>query len=397
VSAVAVARRVPKQARNLGLAGIAAALLVVLVTVPPLTLETPVVPAVLALAGLTLGGMALRGGARLLGWYAVGGSVAALILALVIEHASKATIVSIVTASLFVGTLEYGTPLAFAALGGLFSERSGVVNIGLEGMMLTGAFFGVWVCDKSGHWYIGVLGAAFFGGLLAALHAVFSIHLQANQIVSGTAINILALGGTGYALHSLYSSQGTPTNINRIPNVSIPGLKSVPYIGAVFGDLNVMIWLMLALVVLSWVLLFRTPVGLRLRSVGEHPRAADTVGVNVYAVRYAAVIASGALAAMGGAYLSFGLLGQFSANMTAGRGFIALAALIFGKWHPFGLFGACCLFGFATELGFGLQASAGISGAIVPILPYVLTLVALVGLVGRSVPPAADGQPYARR
>jgi general nucleoside transport system permease protein len=397
VSAAALAQRVPSQARNLGLAGIVAAVLVVLVTVPPVTIENPVVPALLALAGMTLGGLALRGGARFLGWYAVGGSICALILALVIQHASKATIVSIVTASLFVGMLEYGTPLAFAALGGLYSERSGVVNIGLEGMMLTGAFAGIWVADKTGHWYTGVLGAAFFGALLAAVHAVFSIHLQANQIVSGTAINILALGGTGYALHSLYGSNGTPTNIDRIPSISIPGLRSIPYIGDVFGDLNVMIWLMLALVVFSWVLLWRTPVGLRLRAVGEHPRAADTVGVNVYGVRYAAVITSGALAAMGGAYLSFGLLGQFSYNMTAGRGFIALAALIFGKWHPFGLLGASCLFGFATQLGFGLQASAGISGAIVPILPYVLTLVALVGLVGRSTPPAADGIPYSKR
>jgi simple sugar transport system permease protein len=382
---------------QLGIAGIALGLVGLLVTLPPISLETRIVPVLLAAAALALGVVAVRGGARMLGWYAIGAAACGLALALVVEHANKSTILAIVTASLFVGMLQYGTPLAFAALGGLYSERSGVVNIGLEGMMLTGAFFGIWVCDKSGHWYIGVLGGAAFGALLAAVHAVFAIHLRADQIVSGTAVNILALGGTGYALHSLYSSQGTPTTIDRIPNVSIPGLRSVPWLGDVFGDLNVMIWLMLLLVVASWVFLFRTPQGLRLRSVGEHPRAADTVGVNVYAVRYAAVIWAGALAGMGGAYLSFGLLGQFSANMTAGRGFIALAALIFGKWHPFGLLGASLLFGFATQLGFGLQTSAGISGAIVPILPYVLTLVALVGLVGRSTPPAADGQPYSRR
>jgi simple sugar transport system permease protein len=393
---VATRTRAPAPA-HLGLGGIALGLLALLVTLPPLALDTPIVPVLLAAGAVALGVAALRGGARMLGSYALGAAACGLALALVVQHANKATILAIVTASLFVGMLQYGTPLAFAALGGLYSERSGVVNIGLEGMMLTGAFFGIWVCDKSGHWYIGVLGGAFFGALLAAVHAVFSIHLRADQIVSGTAVNILALGGTGYALHSLYSSQGTPTNIDRIPNISIPGLRSVPWIGAVFGDLNVMIWLMLLLVVASWVFLFRTPQGLRLRAVGEHPRAADTVGVDVFAVRYAAVIGGGALAGLGGAYLSFGLLGQFSANMTAGRGFIALAALIFGKWHPFGLLGASCLFGFATQLGFGLQTSAGISGAIVPILPYVLTLVALVGLVGRSTPPAADGQPYAKR
>jgi general nucleoside transport system permease protein len=230
---------------------------------------------------------------------------------------------------------------------------------------------------------------------MAALHAVFAIHLRADQIVSGTAMNILALGITTYAFRSLYGDSGTP-DVERIPNIHLP-IKWIPWVGDVFDTLNLMTWLMLILVVLSWFFLFKTPWGLRLRAVGEHPRAADTVGIPVFAVRYAAVITSGALAALGGAYLSFGLLGAFSENMTAGRGFIALAALIFGKWKPYGLLAAALLFGFARALGDALQSVASISADLVSILPYALTLVALVGLVGRSTPPAADGIPYKKQ
>jgi len=264
---------------------------------------------------------------------------------------------------------------------------------------------------------LGLVGAAFFAALLALVHAIFAIHLRADQIVSGTAINILAAGITAFAFQDIYGDTGTP-NTATIPNVhianvpvlkqvleainwvlqKIPGVSSIATgIGNVFDSQNLMTWIALFLVVLAWLFLFRTTWGLRLRAVGEHPRAADTVGISVFRWRYLAVMASGALAGLGGAYLSFGFLDAFTNQMTNGRGFIALAALVFGKWKPFGLLGATLLFGFASALGDQLQTNANISSDLVNILPYLFTLIALVGLVGRSTPPAADGQPYARQ
>jgi simple sugar transport system permease protein len=234
------------------------------------------------------------------------------------------------------------------------------------------------------------------GALMAAVHAFFAVHLRADQIVTGTAINFLALGVTGYVFIDVYGDQGTPSNVSMVPDVSLPGIRSIPGIGGVFGDLNLMIWLLFGLLILAHVVLFKTAIGLRVRAVGEHPRAADTVGISVYATRYAAVILSGVLAALGGAYLSVGFVGSFDQNMTAGRGFIALAAMIFGKWRPFGAFGACLLFGFASALADRLQSQANVSVNLLSTLPYVLTLIALVGLIGRSRPPAADGQPYVK-
>jgi ABC-type uncharacterized transport system permease subunit len=403
--------------RAAALGGVLLGILAILCTVPPVTLETRVVPAILALGAVGLGLLAISRGERFLGSYAIGTGVAGAGLALVIENASRSTVVAIVTAGLFAGTLQYATPLTFGALGGLISERAGVVNIGLEGMMLTGAFFGIMSADKTGSWELGLLGAAFFGALLALVHAIFAIHLRADQIVSGTAINILATGITAFAFQDIYGDSGTP-DTPTIPNVhiahipvlqqlleavdwvlqKIPGVRSIASgIGNVFDVQNLMTWIALALVVLAWVFLFKTTWGLRLRAVGEHPRAADTVGISVFRWRYVAVMSSGALAGLGGAYLSFGFLDAFTNQMTNGKGFIALAALVFGKWKPFGLLGATLLFGFASALGDQLQTNANISSDLVNILPYAFTLIALVGLVGRSTPPAADGQPYARQ
>ena len=223
----------------------------------------------------------------------------------------------------------------------MFSERSGVVNIGLEGMMLMGAFFAILAADKLDSWPLGILAAAVAGGLTALIHAFVSISLRADQIVSGTAINFLALGVTGYFFIDVYGDQGTPgEGIPRIPTVNLDFLSSIPGIGTfledVFGNLNLMVWLSFVLLIVSYFVIFKSPVGLRLRAVGEHPRAADTVGISVYTTRYVAVVISGMLAALGGAYLSIGFLGSFNENMTAGRGFIALAALIFGNWRPLG-------------------------------------------------------------
>jgi general nucleoside transport system permease protein len=262
--------------------------------------------------------------------------------------------------------------------------------------MLTGAFFGIWGAAWSGQWVIGLLIAVVAGGLMAAVHAVFAIHLRADQIVSGTAINFLALGITGYLFIDIYGDNGTPSSVSMVPSVNLPGIQHWSYIGPAIGSLNLMTWMVFGLLVLTHVVLFRTPIGLRIRAVGEHPRAADTVGIPVFRLRYASVILSGMLAALGGAYLSVGFVGSFDQNMTAGRGFIALAAVIFGKWRPYGAFGACLLFGFASGLADRLQSVAGVSVNLLSTLPYVLTLIALVGLVGRSRAPAADGQPYVK-
>ena len=299
--------------------------------------------------------------------------------------------------ALFAAMLRYATPLIFAALGGMFSERSGVVNVGLEGMMLMGAFFGIMAADKLDSWILGLLVAILSGGLMALLHAIWSIHFRADQIISGFAINFLALGLTGYLFIDIYGQEGTPSDIPGIPNVRLAFLDDVPFFGDIFGNLNLMIWIAIVLVPLSWLVLFRTPLGLRIRAVGEHPRAADTVGIDVYKIRYGAVIASGMLAAAGGAYLSIGFVGSFNENMTAGRGFIALAAMIFGNWRPYGAAFACLLFGFSSALAQRLPEYSGSAAVLFQALPYVLTLIAVAGVIGRSVAPAADGQPYKKQ
>jgi simple sugar transport system permease protein len=258
-----------------------------------------------------------------------------------------------------------------------------------------GCFWGVVVSQKSGSWEIGLLGAMAAGGFLGFVHAVLSIHLRANQVISGTAVNILGLGITSYGTNAIFGSGGSG-DVPRIPSV-LHFLENVPLIGSVIGGLNLMIYVALALVFVSWWVLFRTRWGLRLRAVGEHPRAADTVGIPVFRIRYVAVTLSGVLAGMGGAYLAFGLGSQFSENMTYGRGFIALAALIFGKWRPFGLLAAALLFGFSQALGDALQTIEHVNAFLVFTLPYIFTLVALVGVIGRSRPPAAAGLPYARQ
>jgi len=372
------------------------------VALPPFEVRTPVAPIVIGLFALTVGiGSWLRGEHRV-GAYGIAAGVVGLAIGVLatrssIEHLEGA----VVWGALLAAMLRYATPLAFASLGGLFSERSGVVNIGLEGMMLTGAFFAVWGSDVTGSWQLGLAIAIVAGGLMALLHAFFSITLRADQIVGGTAINFIALGLTTYLLIKIYGDEGTPTDIQTIPNVHLGFLDGIPGIGSfledVFGRLNLMIWVAMALVVVTWLVVFKTTVGLRIRSVGEHPRAADTVGINVYAIRYGAVTLSGMLAAAGGAYLSLAFVGSFQDNMTAGRGFIALAALIFGNWRPFGAAIACLLFGFSSALAKALQEYSLSVSVLFEALPYVLTLIAVAGVIGRSIPPASVGRPYVKQ
>jgi len=370
-------------------AGVAIGLFAFVVALPPFRADRPWVPVLVGMIAVAAGVWVLSRGLRRPGWTAVGFGIG---LGMLATRANQGNLNQVVVwSALLSATLVWATPLTFAAIGGMFSERSGVVNIGLEGMMLSGAFFAALGADKFGHWWMGLVTAAVAGGTLAAIHAFMAIQLRADQIVSGTAINFLALGVTGYFFIDIYGENGTPGNLPRIPDVN------VGFLGSVFGHLNLMIWISFALLILAHITLFRTPIGLRIRSVGEHPRAADTVGISVYGTRYAAVILSGMLAALGGAYLSIGYLGSFSENMTAGRGFIALAAVIFGNWRPFGAFAAALLFGGSTALSFRLAQPWGNASVLFQALPYVLTLIAVAGVIGRSVPPASAGRPYVKQ
>src|SRR6185369_9099457 len=231
-------------------------------------------------------------GAYRVGFGAIAAGVLGTALAVLAMQSSTAHLNQVFTASLIASMLVFATPLTFGALGGMFSERSGVVNIGLEGMMLMGAFWGIWGADKTGNWVWGVLIAMLSGGLMALVHAFFAIHLRADQIVSGVAINFLALGITGYFFFQLYHGQDVPTGIPIIPKVSIPWVEHLHFLGPAIGHLNLMIWLSFALVIVSYFVVFKTPIGLRIRATGEHPRAADTVGINVYGIRYGSVVLS---------------------------------------------------------------------------------------------------------
>jgi general nucleoside transport system permease protein len=396
----AIAERLPTTIamRRVAWVGIAIGVVAAFVALPPIEARTPVPSIVLGLIAVTLGVGVIIRDERRMGGFAVAAGIFGALLGYLATRSSVGHLEAVVVWSALLGSmLRYATPLTFAALGGLFSERSGVVNIALEGMMLIGAFFAIMAADKLDSWWLGLLIGILAGGVAALVHAFFAIHLRSDQIVSGTAINLLAFGLTGYLFIDIYGTEGTPTDIPSIPNVNLSFIDGIPLIGDIFGDLNLMIWIAIGLVLATWVVVFRTPAGLRIRSVGEHPRAADTVGINVYAVRYAAVILSGMLAAAGGAYLSIGFLHSFNEGMTSGRGFIALAALIFGNWRPFGAAAACLLFGFSNALADRLPEYSESAAVLFQALPYVLTLIAVAGVIGRSIPPAAVGRPYKKQ
>jgi general nucleoside transport system permease protein len=394
--------------RTVAIFGIALGVIALWLALPPVAVRTVPAPVAVGVLAAAAGIWAFSRREHGLGGGAVVAGVIGIVGALVTMQATTANLEDVfVWSALVAATLRYATPLTFAAIGGMFSERSGVVNIGLEGMMLMGAFFGAWGADKTGSWLGGLALGIVAGGALAFVHAIFSIHLRADQIVSGTAVNFLALGITGYVYIDVYGNNGTPNDLPAIPDVNIGFFSHIPphglgsFLDGAFGSLNLMIWVALALLPAAYVVMFRTAVGLRIRSVGEHPRAADTVGISVYGTRYAAVTVSGMLAAMGGVFLSLGFVNSFTENMTAGRGFIALAALIFGGWRPFGAFAACVLFGFSSALAQRLPDLSASESAAWPVLfqtlPYVLTLIAVAGIIGRSIPPAAIGRPYKKQ
>ncbi|MER3536330.1 MAG: sugar ABC transporter permease [Thermus sp.] len=290
--------------------------------------------------------------------------------------------------ALLLSTLRQTTPLLLTALGGMFAERSGVVNIALEGILLFGALAAAVTVERleallgPSPWlpWAGVWAGMVAGGLTAFIHAVASIRYRADQIVSGIALNLLALGVPSLVLSALYGNATSSKEVqSRLPQ---------------FFDLSILVYLAFLLVPFTWWALFKTPWGLRLRAVGEHPLAADTLGVNVYRMRYGAVVLSGVFAGLAGAYLSIGFLNQFVRGMSAGMGFIALAAMIFGQWHPVGILFSTLLFGFASALAIQLQGTEVFPAVLVQALPYGITILVLAGFMGKSRPPGAVGRPY---
>lgn len=288
-------------------------------------------------------------------------------------------------------TIMYSTPLVFGALGGLMSEKSGVTNIGLEGMMTIGAATGVSVTYLTGNPWIGFLSAGIAGGLIALLHAIASVSLRADQSVSGIAINLLGAGASLFMVRIVFGSINTPP----VP-VKLPKLFSDSSKLGIFSRLNFEVTSVIALllVLLIWFIFAKTKWGLRITAVGEHPIVADSLGLNVYKIRYACVIVSGFLAGLGGASMTLSILSNFVPTAISGHGFIALTAVIFGKWKPVGVYLSCLFFGLAQAVVIQLGGGAIFSSQIVAMLPYVLTIIVLVLFVGRSVGPKASGVPY---
>jgi general nucleoside transport system permease protein len=302
------------------------------------------------------------------------------------------------TPGLYQTALEAAILILLPALGGTISERSGVSNIAMEGLMLIGAFVAVDVALAWHNAWIATLAAMLAGGLLALLHAVVSIRFKADQIISGFGINIFAFGLTAFLAATVFGPLGAGhvEQSARLPYIKVPALDNIPVIGflaQVFLEQNIIVYIAIVILIAMQIMLFRTRLGLRIRAVGEHPQAADTAGINVYALRYGAVIASGVLSGLAGAFLSIGVGDTFIDGMTNGRGYIALAAVIFGKWTPIGALIGCLIFGLGTSIA-ASNSTLSISQYVLEMVPYILTLVVLAGLVGRSVAPAADGIPY---
>jgi simple sugar transport system permease protein len=299
---------------------------------------------------------------------------------------------------MLVSSLIRATPIGLAALSGIYSERSGVVNIGIEGMMLVGAFVSVLFASVTQNSFIGILGGILSGVLLALLHGVLSIRYRTSQIISGTVIIILALGLTSYlqrAFLNVYPELNQPGP--AIPAVSIPLLWRIPVLGPVLFNQSPIIYTMFILLIVTHFIYYYTRWGLRTRSVGEHPKAADTLGIDVFKTRYVSVLISGAIAGLAGSYMSIGSAGRFNEGMTAGKGFLGLAAMIFGNWNPGGAFIGSLIFGFFDSWQEKLAIlQVGIPVDLLGMAPYIATMVVLAGIVGRARMPAADGQPYTK-
>ncbi len=365
------------------------------IKIPDLVLPVQPTIYVLALLTLILGGWQLVRGFR--STDAVLGVVAVFFIVAFLTWAARGKSFNLV--GMLASSLVRATPIALAALCGVISERCAVVNIGIEGIMLSSALTAVVAGTISGSLYVGLLVAMLTGAILAAVHAALSISFKVDQIVSGTAINIFAAGATSFiSARFLEKNIDGLNNSGTFPIIPIPLLSKIPLLGPIFFENGLIVYLAIILAVIIHIVLFYTPWGLRTRAVGEHPRAADTLGVNVYLVRYVNVILSGMVAGIGGAYFTIGSVGRFDEIMTAGKGFIGLAAMIFGKWNPFGAFASSLIFGFADSLQIKLQIlRVPIPSEFLLMAPYIVTMVVLAGVVGRAIPPAADGLPYEKQ
>ena len=298
--------------------------------------------------------------------------------------------------SLLTSAIRLATPLLLAALAGVYSERSGVVNIALEGIMTSGAFFSVWFTHVTGSAWLGVSMGIVFGIITSSLLAVIAVNLKGNQVIAGTAINLLVTAVVAFLLEIIWHRSGsTPTAPAMLTTNPLKFLEGIPLLGTFFSQLTPFVYIAFLMVGITFFVLWKTPWGLHVRAVGEHPRAADTVGINVYRTRWICVLISGALAGLAGATLSLGTVGLFREGMVAGKGFIALAALVFGKWHPIKTMYACMFFGLFSAFNI-LAQSFGVDAPteFLAMIPYVATILVLIGVVGKAQAPKADGEPY---
>ena len=300
-------------------------------------------------------------------------------------------------AGMLTSAVLLAVPITLGAFSGILSERAGVVNVAIEGMMLMGSMMGALIGSITNSSWLGLLGAILSSVLLALIHAVLSIKYRINQVISGTVINIFSAGMTAFISQKFLQPNqalNTPAKFTRIP---IPGLANIPIIGPILFNTNLFVYFLFILLAIIQVALFATRWGLRLRSVGEHPKAADTLGIDVIKTRYMAVILSGIVAGIGGAFFTLGSVGRFDEGMTAGKGFIGLAAMIFGNWTPVGSLGAGFLFGFADAIGSKLSLlGSAIPAQIMGMAPYLITMIVLAGFIGKGHAPAADGEPYVK-
>jgi ABC-type uncharacterized transport system permease subunit len=366
------------------------------ITIPDLTVPVQPTLYALTLVSVFLGAWQIaRGGARSRGWMLT--IVAFCFVAAFLIWAAKGSSFNLV--GMLNGTVGRAVPIALAAMCGVISERAAVINIAIEGIMLMAALTAVVSATLSHSLIVGVIVAILTGAIIAAVHAVLVIRFKVDQIVSGVAINIFGAGMT-----SFISNRYLEANIDLLNNsgtykvISIPLLSKIPILGPILFQNSPIVYLALILVILMQILLFYTPWGLRTRAVGEHPRAADTLGINVFLMRYVNVIIGGMMAGLGGAYFTIGSVGRFDQNMTAGKGFIGLAAMIFGNWTPIGAFLSSLLFGFADSLQVKMQIlSVPIPTEFLQMAPYIVTIIVLTGIVGRAIPPAADGTPYEKQ
>ncbi len=302
---------------------------------------------------------------------------------------------SIFDISIIAATIRMSTPLILGGIGAVFSERSGILNLGIEGTMLMGAFAAAVTSFFTGSAWLGVLGGALAGGLIGLLHVFMCTKFKANQTVIGTGINILAMGIPPLILAAIWGNPGSTPAVPTLKPITIPGLVDIPVIGEIIGNNNPLTYLAFILVPVSSFFLFKTKTGLRIRAVGENPLAADTVGVNVFGIQYMCVTLCGVLAGIAGSYLSICQVSMFVKGMTNGRGFMAMAAMIFGKWKPVGVMLASLLFGFTDSIQMSVQtAGIGIPTDILLCLPYIITIVVLAGFIGKAVGPKHVGKPY---